>query len=181
MDSKFPEVKTERLILREASLSDAQKYHELLSIEELSKYSNIPQCPTIKRSERFIDWMSKLYTRKKGCAWIITHQNSEEVIGAIRINAMHKKASYGEIGYELHPDYWNRGLMTEAVSCITHYGHTMFHLNRMEAWVIPGNVGSEAVLMKAGYTYEGTLRQRLNMRGQLCDTKIYSHLISDEN
>ncbi|MBZ5763517.1 MULTISPECIES: GNAT family protein [Rhizobium] len=53
-----------------------------------------------------------------------------------------------------------RGLMTEAVEAVTRCGFTDFSLNRIEAWTLPGNVASDRVLEKAGFCYEGTLRQK---------------------
>lgn len=179
MDKEFPELATERLTLREPSISDAPRFHEILSLPEVSKFSNIPDSPTLKRSEGFVGWMTKLFAKGNGCGWLIAEKGSSKIIGAIRINAMHKKPSFGQIGYELDPSYWNQGLMSEAVRAVTDFGHTGFGLNRMEAWVIPGNIGSELVLKKNGYQFEGTLRQRLNLRGELTDINMYSHLISD--
>jgi len=176
MEPHFPQIKTKRLILRSPRLSDAGQYHELLSIAEVTKLTDIPHSPTHKRSERFVSWMSKLFSRGKGCAWIITRRESNELIGAIRINEINKRMGYGEIGYELNPQHWNRGLMSEAVSVITECGHKEFNLNRIEAWVVAGNSRSEKVLAKNGYEYEGTLRQRLCLRGKFCDLKMFSHL-----
>ena len=176
MDADFPVLKTERLVLRESKLSDAEEYHALLSMPELSEFSNIPEFPTEKRSQRFVSWMSKLYYRGSGCAWIISKKNSKDILGAIRINEIHKKPSFGEVGYELNPKHWNQGLMSEAVSSVTEFGHNEFKLNRMEAWVIPGNAASESVLKKNGYEFEGTLRQRLYLRGKFSDINMYSHL-----
>ncbi|WP_244615443.1 GNAT family N-acetyltransferase [Rhizobium rhododendri] len=50
--------------------------------------------------------------------------------------------------------------MTEAVEAVTRCGFTDFSLNRIEAWTLPGNVASDRVLEKAGFCYEGTLRQK---------------------
>lgn len=176
MDLKFPTLKTKQLTLREPTMNDTQEYHELLSMPEMSAYSNIPASPTVKRSESFVSWMSRLYHRGSGCAWIITKKNSREILGGIRINEIHKKPSFGEIGYELSPGYWNQGLMSEAVKAVTEFGHKEFKLNRLEAWVIPGNIASESVLKRNGYEFEGTLRQRLYLRGALSDINMFSHL-----
>lgn len=176
---EFPIIETARLMLRQPVISDSEEYHQLLSLDAVTRFTNIPQSPARKRSERYVSWMSKLLSRGNGCAWIIERRTSNEMIGAIRINEIHRKASYGEVGYELDPEFWNQGLMTEALTAITQIGHREFKLNRMEAWVIPGNIASETVLTKNGYVYEGTLRQRLYLRGEFSDTRMYSHLIQD--
>ena len=179
MESDFPELKTKRLLLRQPVPSDAAGYHELLCMDEVTQLTNIPASPTEKRSQRFVGWMEKLSIRGTGCGWVICTRRNNQLIGGIRINEIHRKAGFAEIGYELHPAHWGRGLMTEAVAAVTTYGHESLKLNRMEAWVIPGNIGSEAVLKKNGYQYEGTLRQRLLLRGEHKDVKMYGRLRAD--
>jgi len=50
--------------------------------------------------------------------------------------------------------------MTEAVKAVVRCGFDHFYLNRIEAWTLPGNLASDRVLEKAGFRYEGTLRQK---------------------
>lgn len=90
--------------------------------------------------------MSKLHSRKNGCAWVIRKSRSRTLIGAIRINQIDRKNRSGTIGYELHPDHWNSGLMTEAVGVVTKAAFEVFDLNRVEAWTWKGNKGSDKVL-----------------------------------
>ena len=102
--------------------------------------------------------MSKVHVSGKGCAWIIEIEKSRTIAGAIRFNSFEKKWRSGEIGYELHPDYWGKGLMTEAVRAVVACGHQTFKWNRIDAWTLPGNAASDRVLEKPGH--EGTLRQK---------------------
>jgi len=144
---------------------------------ELGQYTNLPRNPTKKRSERLVSWMSKLYVRQSGCAWLIQKRRARSVIGAIRINEIDKKNRCGSIGYELHSDYWNDGLMTEAVEAVTKFAFEHFDLNRVEAWTWPGNEASNRVLLKNGFTHEGTLRQRMFFDGEYHDNNIFGKLV----
>jgi hypothetical protein len=74
---------------------------------------------------------------RQGCAWIIETSDSKALAGAIRFNSFEKKWRSGQIGYELHPDYWGKGLMTEAVRAVVACGHETFGLNRIDAWTLP--------------------------------------------
>lgn len=174
--TKFPELFTKRLKLRAPVLKDADAYHEILSINEVTQHTDIPDSPTKKRSERFVSWMTKLFDRNNGCAWIIEHTGSGKTIGAIRINEIQKKAKCGVIGYELLPEYWNQGIMTEALIAVVECGHLKFGLNRLEAWTSPGNPASDRVLEKSGFEYEGTLRQKSWFKGSFQDLRMFSRL-----
>lgn len=176
----FPELKTERLLLRKATTNDVIAYHQILSCPEVSRYSDVPHNPTTKRSERFVSWMSKLHNRGKGVGWIITQHTNKSAIGSIRINSIEKKAQYGVIGYELHPDYWNTGIATEALASVVHHAHNAMSLNRLEAWTSTDNITSQKVLTKNGFIHEGTQRQKFWFRDQLWDVELFGRIASDK-
>ena len=123
--------------------------------------------------------MTRLFDSKKGCAWIIEACRDGTSVGAIRINHIHKRWRWGEIGYESHPDFWGRGVMTEAVRAVVTCGHRDFGLNRMEAWTLPGNDASDLVLTKAGFVYEGTLKQKAWFKSAYHDFRMFGRVAAD--
>jgi ribosomal-protein-alanine N-acetyltransferase len=176
---EFPSLVTNRLHLRSPQTDDAEPFGTLLSIPEVTRFTNWPDAPKKVQVERFVRWMSKLFDTGKGCAWMIEDGASRALVGAIRFNRFDKKWKYGVIGYELHPDFWGRGLMTEALHVVVPCGHRVFHLNRIEAWTLPGNGASDRVLEKAGFQHEGTLRQRGWFKGSFHDFRMYGRVVSD--
>src|SRR6202034_1419655 len=176
---EFPPLTTSRLRLREPRIDDAVHFGALLSIPDLTRFSNWPDAPTKTQAERFMRWMSQLHAGRKGCAWIVEDRPSKAPIGAIRFNRFDKKWKYGEIGYELHPDFWGRGLMNEADCAVVPCGHQTFGLNRIEAWTLPGNTASDRVLEKAGFQYEGTVRQKAWFKGAFHDFRMFGRLAGD--
>lgn len=178
---QFPELKTKRLLLRQPLLQDSEVYHHILSAPGVTQYTDIADNPTNKRSDRLVSWLSKLYDKQNGCGWLIENQGSAQVIGAIRINQIIKKAKLGVVGYELHPDDWGQGKMTEALVAVVGAGHNHFNLNRLEAWTLPGNPASDKVLQNAGFVYEGTLRQKEYFKNQFQDLRIFGRLASDKH
>jgi [ribosomal protein S5]-alanine N-acetyltransferase len=176
---KFPLLSTNRLTLRAPTPKDAAAFGALLSIPAVTRFSNWPDAPSKVQSDRYARWMSKLYASGKGCAWIIEVRDSRIPIGAIRFNRFEKKWRSGEIGYELHPDFWGKGLMSEAVAAAMACGHQIFRLNRIEAWTLPGNAASDRVLAKAGFRYEGTLRQKAWFKGSYHDFRMFGRVAGD--
>jgi ribosomal-protein-alanine N-acetyltransferase len=176
---KFPRLLTKRLVLRCPTAKDACAFQKLLSIPEVTQFSNWPDQPTQTQSERSIRRMAKLYSSGEGCGWIIEDQKSKSLIGAIRYNSFEKKWKSGELGYELHPDFWGKGLMSEAVAGVVECGHEKFGLNRIEAWTLPGNPSSDRVLEKAGFRHEGTLRQKAWFKGRYHDFRVFGRIAGD--
>ena len=178
-DREFPSLTTDRLRLRAPHMDDAEVFRALLSIPEVTRYSNWPDAPKKPYGERTMQWMSKLHTSRSGCAWIIEDGASGALIGAIRFNHFERKWKVGEVGYELHPEFRGRGLMTEALRAVVAVGHQAFGLNRIEAWTLPGNGASDRVLEKAGFRYEGTLRQKAHFKDEFHDFRMFGRVASD--
>ena len=55
--------------------------------------------------------------------------------------------------------YWNKGLITEAIGVVTDLGLTRLLLHRIQALVMPPNKASIRALEKSGYEQEGILRK----------------------
>ncbi|MGO7019376.1 GNAT family N-acetyltransferase [Rhizobium leguminosarum] len=177
--SGFPLLLTERLKLREPSFSDCGEFHEMLQFPEVTRFSDWPDAPKIAQTERSLKWMCTAYAKGKGCAWAIEDRISGRLLGAIRFNRIDKHSRWAEMGYEIHPSVWGRGMMTEAVNAVTRCGFIDFSLNRIEAWTLPGNVASDRVLEKAGFRYEGTLHQKAWFKNAFHDFRMFACISSE--
>lgn len=89
------------------------------------------------------------------------------------MNEQHHRA---EMGYALSRNYWNQGLITEAVRTILAFGFNELNLNRIEARCISENIGSERVMQKVGMHYEGLIREQMFVKGRYVNVKLYSAL-----
>jgi ribosomal-protein-alanine N-acetyltransferase len=175
----FPVLWTNRLVLRAPAPNDAEPFRALLSIPDVTRYSNWPDAPSKAQSERYMRWMAKVHATGKGCAWIIEDRETSAFIGAIRFNTIDKKWRGAEIGYESDPVAWGKGLMTEAASAVAAWGHEALKLNRIEAWTLPGNGASDRVLEKVGFKYEGTQRQKAWFKGAYHDFRLFGRIAGD--
>ena len=59
-----------------------------------------------------------------------------------------------EIGYRMHPDYWSKGLTTEAAIAVRDYAFRDLKLARVISLISPGNIPSQRVAEKIGMTFE---------------------------
>ena len=59
-----------------------------------------------------------------------------------------------EIGYRLHPAYWNRGLITEAARAVRDHGFRDLKLTRVISLIHPENIPSRRVAEKNGMLVE---------------------------
>lgn len=59
-----------------------------------------------------------------------------------------------EIGYRLHPDYWGKGIATEAARAVRDHGFDELQLPRLISLIHPDNAASRRVAEKNGMTPE---------------------------
>jgi len=77
-------------------------------------------------------------------------------------------------GYWLGEEFWGRGVMTEAVTAVTDFCFENFLLRRISAEVFANNPASARVLEKAGFTFEGCLKNDVLKDGKLLDSLLYA-------
>ena len=95
-------------------------------------------------------------------------------IGVFRQDNIHRLTA--ELGYYIAEEYWGRGIMTEAVRQTCEYVFDNSDIIRIYAEPFAYNIASCRVLEKAGFQYEGTLRNNAVKNGKIIDMKMYSLL-----
>ncbi len=118
----FPNLTTERLILRQVNIQDADEIFALRSDERVNEFLDRPKAKIIDDARKFIEKINDQIAKNKVIYWAITLKNDNKVIGTIcywNISTEHSKA---EIGYELHPDFQGKGIMQEAIIKVIDYG-----------------------------------------------------------
>lgn len=81
-----------------------------------------------------------------------------------------------ELGYWLSEGYWRNGIMSRAVRSVCKEAFEKFDIVRIFAEPFADNAGSRRVLEKAGFTYEGTMRNGIYKNGKICSYCVYSIL-----
>lgn len=82
----------------------------------------------------------------------------------------------GELGYWLSEEYWRQGITTRAVRMVCKEAFKTFDIIRIFAEPFDCNAGSRGVLEKAGFRYEGTMRNGIYKNGKVCSYCMYSIL-----
>ncbi|HZG14812.1 MAG TPA: GNAT family protein [Candidatus Bathyarchaeia archaeon] len=76
------------------------------------------------------------------------------------------------IGYFLDQEWNGKGCMSEAVQLVVEYAFQVLKLHRIEAGVMPHNIGSIRVLEKAGFQKEGIARKNVHINGRWEDHQV---------
>jgi RimJ/RimL family protein N-acetyltransferase len=81
-----------------------------------------------------------------------------------------------EFGYWIGEEYWNKGIITEAIQVIADYAFDEFDIMRLEAHVYHWNIGSMRALEKAGFEKEAILKKRVFKDGEYVDEHVFAKL-----
>ena len=104
------------------------------------------------------------------------------LIGGIGLVEERSTAVYrGEVGYWLARDYRGRGLMPRAIRVFADYAFRELRLHKLTATTYPFNPSSSRALEKAGFAFEGCLRQHVRSRdgAEYYDALVYGFVSSD--
>lgn len=175
--SPFPDLKTERLLLRKIALEDAPEIFFLRSDEKVLMHIGKEPASSIKDAEDFIQRVNTAIANNESIIWAITLNNiPEKVIGTICFWRLQPENYRAEIGYALHPEYWRKGIMKEAINKVLEYGFAIMKLHSVEARISARNMASAAILEATGFVKEANLKEEFYFRGNFQDTIIYSLL-----
>lgn len=168
----FPEILTERFLLRKILTSDQQKIFEGLSDKDVIKYYGVSY-KTFEETSNQMEWYEGLFKNGMGIWWAIGHKNADEFLGACGFNNISNEHKKTEMGYWLLPKYWKMGIMKEILPHIARYAFDILNLHRIEASVETGNIASKNVLLRLGFQFEGTLKECEWKNTQFIDLEYY--------
>ncbi|WP_017413897.1 GNAT family N-acetyltransferase [Clostridium tunisiense] len=154
----FPQIETERLMLKEVSLANSMDMFEIFSDEETLKYYDVEPVHKVAEVNKLIEVLQNRFKNKRGIRWGLYLKDSGKLIGTCGYHDVNREALRAEIGYELSRDFWRKGYMKEALEVILDYGFNNMGLNRIQALVEPENEKSIGILKRVGFTKEGVLR-----------------------
>jgi ribosomal-protein-alanine N-acetyltransferase len=180
--SKFPEIRTERLLLRQPTMKDVEWYFEYFSRPEIVWGGGEPGPKNMSAArEEFRKYLIDLYRKRQGFRWIITLKGDGRPIGTLGFYKWAPSAGHqAEMGYDLAKEHWGKGIMTEAMSAVIDFGFEKMELNRIEVFIMPRNKRSIKMIKNLGFKREGLLRQRyFDEFGNFTDDVLFSMLRSD--
>lgn len=178
---QFPTLETERLILRETRLTDAQDFFEMRSNKKTMQYVERPLAQTIDDAVELIEKLDKIYKNHEGVSWTMTLKGFDRFIGNIGIWSFELDNHRTLIGYSLLPDYEGKGYMSETLRAVTLYACNVLGFHTLEARINPDNIRSGKLLERNGFVKEGYLKENYFWNGKYGDTTIYSYINKTNN
>lgn len=173
----FPELQTERLLLRRITTADAPEIFFLRSDAAVLQFLGKQPAATINEATDFINRINADIDSNTSIMWAIALIDAPaKTIGTICFWQIQKEHYRAEMGYALHPDYWRKGIMKEAIINVLEYGFNAMQLHSVEARININNNASAAILISTGFVKEAYFREDYYFDGKFEDTAVYSKL-----
>lgn len=152
-------IETNRLKMRYISQADAASIFKLRSAPETFKYADIPPYENIMRAKRFIKSVLKDIKNKEAFFWCIELKDKEtqryDFVGTICLWNFDAKKEVAEMGYEVLPEYYNRGIATEAIGGIINFIKNQLEIKEVHAVTHELNLPSIKLLMRYNFERKG--------------------------
>ncbi len=104
----------------------------------------------------------------------IVERSTNTLVGTIGfpvISGIHRTA---ELAYDLHPDYWGKGIASLCSRALIAWIMTEHEFVRVQATVLDTNLRSVRLLKKIGFEFEGHLKKYRIVRGEPRDYLMFS-------
>ena len=148
-------LETDRLILRAWKITDLDDFFEYASVEGVGEKAGWEHHKSKDKSLEIL----KMFIEEKKVFAIVLKEN-QKVIGSIGIEELSEELDKDldnllgrELGYVLNKDYWNKGIMKEAVSKVVDYCFNTLKLNFLMASYFNHNIASKKVLENLNFKF----------------------------
>ncbi len=185
----------DNIFIKKIDTFEAKSLYNMLNNSDILRFMKISPPISIKEEEKLIKIAHKKWQKYKEFTFTIyikkdsmiqkkilveTTKTFKKIKGTIcgvvslwNINYIDK---FGEIGIWIGKDYWQLGINYETIDLMKKLAFKIIRLNRLEAKMDIDNIKSSKTFEKCGFTDEGILRKKINIRGVYRDIKIYSIL-----
>lgn len=167
-----------RVSLRPVAAADLPQLLEVNGDAQVTRYLPYPAWHSHDDARAWLARMTALASLATAQQLVLARRTDGRVIGTLLLFRYDEDSSRLELGYVLGRSHWGQGLMREAVhaACSHVFGAGV---RRIEAEVDPANLASCRLLARAGFTLEGTLRQRWMAKGRAHDSNMYGCLADE--
>jgi len=165
------------LVVRLPRPGDEDAVAAAFADEELREAGNLP---ALTRGElvEALPHVAQLVESGRLAPLVVADAATGEILGGGTLHHLDAERSVLEIGYWLHPHARGRGIATRLARALAEHAFSL-GVERVAAYVNVGNVESERVLERAGFTREGVVRSLPKPDGRRVDKTLFSLLPGD--
>ena len=162
------------LVLRLPEPGDLPELAPVFEDDELREAGNMPRVPSDQLAEQLAH-VPALVASGRLAPLLVADAENGELLGGGTLHHLDAERRIIEIGYWLFPKARGRGIATIVARALAEHAFAL-GVQRVAAYVNVGNLDSERVLERAGFTREGVIRSLPKPDGRRVDKTIFSLL-----
>lgn len=176
---KFPNIETERLILRKFKETDAEKFLQYRTNPQVALYQS--ELWVNFRIEQAVEFVREQMDFEPGIpdSWFqiaIELKNAGSLAGDLAIHTLPQDINQVEIGFTLDPECQNKGFGIEAVRSLLGFIFNVWNMHRVIAITDVRNKHSVKLLEKIGMRKEGHFIKNAWNKGEYTDEYLFALL-----
>jgi [ribosomal protein S5]-alanine N-acetyltransferase len=152
---KFSNLITKRLFLRELQLEDAEEIFRLRSNKDVNDLIGRQSAVTIDDAIKFIRMIQTRSANGESVMWAITLAGNPKLIGTVLYWNIELEKNKAELGYELLPEHWGKGIMKETLKKVNDFGFKELKFKMITAETNERNDKSIRLLESLGFELTG--------------------------
>jgi len=174
-------LETPRLVLRPFTEADLDAVTAACQDDDIQRWIPVPNPYRREDARVFVEEVCAAGWRDETLFNLGTFtRDGGELVSSIGLHqGVTRPGGVVEIGYWTAKEQRGRGYTAEAATAMCRWAFGTLGAHRLEWLAGVGNEGSWAVARKVGFTMEGTLRSRMDLRGAKINAWLGSLLPSD--
>lgn len=126
-------------------------------------------------------FVDSMIANKNEHLFTIRTTSNNKHIGNIKLGAINNTHSVGYVSLFIgDKNAWGKGFACQAIKLISEYGFDTLKLRKLSAGAYKPNIASTKAFLKAGYNYDGTLKNHYLLGDKPCDL-VQVCLFSSQN
>jgi RimJ/RimL family protein N-acetyltransferase len=168
-------LRADGIVLRLPTVEDVALVERVFGDEDIAGRANLPPWSGTDLEEFIEVRLGDSVAAGAMIPMVILSADTDDVLGGASIQNIDLDRSIADLGYWLLPEARGRGVATRTARAVAEYGFSL-GVHRIQAYVNVGNVDSERVLERAGFTREGVLRSMPRAGRSRVDQTLFSLL-----
>jgi ribosomal-protein-alanine N-acetyltransferase len=145
-------IETERLLLRELSITDAETFYRLNLNPNVIRYTGNSPFDTVEDAKEFLENYQDYKTNGFG-RWAVINKTDNEFLGWCGLK-YDENLDETDIGFRFFEEKWNKGYATESAKACVEYGFHNLNLPTIIGRAMSENTASIKVLEKIGLQFD---------------------------
>jgi RimJ/RimL family protein N-acetyltransferase len=176
----LPELRTDRLVLREITPEDGpalQAFQNRPEQWQLQAVEPEELADSTLRIKRYFEYCGPEEARRL-YFYLARKISTHAVVGQVSLSRFFHPA-LASLSFGVASEHWGRGYATEMAQCVLSFGFCELGLHRISADIAIENQASRAVVEKTGMVHEGTARECIWAQGRWWSEARYAILRAD--